>query len=59
MKYMISPMLSQLRALSQICELIAFTHLSRAFVDCLYSKLPDLRHIFSYTFTLEDIQVSE
>jgi hypothetical protein len=52
---MLSPLLSNLKDLVNYCELIAFTILPRAFVDQLYSKVPELQTIFSYTFCNEDL----
>jgi hypothetical protein len=35
--------------------MVAFTYLSRSFIDQLFNKIPELKTIFSYLFTKEDL----
>ena len=53
---MVSPLLSTLRYLVKNCELIIYTVLPRAFVEKLLDKIPELRDLFSYVLTYEDLQ---
>jgi hypothetical protein len=53
---MVSPLLSTLRLLVKHCELIIYTVLPRAFVEKLLDKIPELRDLFSYVLTYEDLQ---
>ena len=52
---MVSPLLSTLRDLVKHCELIIYTVLPRAFVEKLLDKIPELRDLFSYVLTYEDL----
>lgn len=52
---MVSPLLSTLTYLVKNCELIIYTVLPRAFVEKLLDKIPELRYLFSYVLTYEDL----
>ena len=56
---MVSPLLSTLRHLVKHCELIIYTVMPRAFVEKLLDKIPELRDLFSYVLTYEDLQHNE
>lgn len=52
---MVSPLLSTLRELTQYCELIIFTFLPMPFVERLLEKVGELRKMFSYVLTREQM----
>lgn len=49
------PLLKGLRDLQAYCELILFTCVPRSLCENFFSKVPELRNIFSYMFYAEDM----
>ena len=58
-KYLLHPLIKALRDLQAYCELIIFTYLPRDCLSQILDKIPDLKNLFSYVFTKEDLVPNE
>eukprot|EP00347_Sterkiella_histriomuscorum_P006406 403352886 len=58
-KYLTHPLIKALRDLQAYCELIVYTYLPKECISQILEKIPDLKNLFSFIFTMEDMKLSQ